>query len=83
MRRRPYTVEARWDAEARVWVAESSDVPGLATEASSLDQLIKKLRVMIPELLQANGRLKGAARRTNELPISIVAHYDEQLRLQA
>jgi hypothetical protein len=83
MRGRPYTVEARWDSEARVWVAESDDVPGLATEAASLDQLIKKLRVMIPDLLQANRRIRGGLRRVSELPISIIAHYDEHLRLQA
>jgi predicted RNase H-like HicB family nuclease len=82
MKRRTYTIEAHWDSEVRVWVAESSDVPGLATEAPSLDRLIKKLRVMIPELLQANGTLRRESRQSN-LPISIIAHYDEKLRLPA
>lgn len=47
-------VQATWDEEAQVWVAESDDVPGLATEAATLDLLIAKLRDMIPELLEAN-----------------------------
>jgi len=46
--------------EAKVWVATSDDVPGLATEARDVDALIKKLRVMIPELLTTNAVLKQA-----------------------
>lgn len=48
-------VRAFWDDEARVWVATSDDVPGLATEADTVDALVKKLQTMIPELLDANG----------------------------
>jgi predicted RNase H-like HicB family nuclease len=51
------TVRATWDAQASVWVAESHDVPGLITEADDLEALISKLRVMIPELLEANRAL--------------------------
>ncbi len=40
----PYRVEAFWDAEAAVWVATSEDVPGLATEAETID-LTRPLRV--------------------------------------
>lgn len=49
-----FKVHATWDPEARVWVAESDDVPGLVTEADTLDALLAKLSVMIPELLEAN-----------------------------
>jgi predicted RNase H-like HicB family nuclease len=52
---RKITVLADWDAEAEVWVATSDDVPGLATEASSIDELVPKLKVMVPELLALNG----------------------------
>ena len=48
------TVYARWDDKAKVWVATSEDVPGLATEAATADELIKKLEVMIPELIEEN-----------------------------
>jgi predicted RNase H-like HicB family nuclease len=57
---RVYQVEARWDGEANVWVAESEDVPGLVAEAESPSALTKKLRVLIPELLQLNGALEGS-----------------------
>ena len=54
---RALIVEAEWDAEAKVWVATSEDVPGLATEADTIDALRSKLEIMIPELLAANGAL--------------------------
>lgn len=50
-----YFVRAEWDEEARVWVATSDDVSGLATEADTTEQLIEKLKTLIPELLDANG----------------------------
>ena len=49
-----YHILADWDPEAGVWVATSEDVPGLATEAPSLESLTEKLRIMVPELLEAN-----------------------------
>ena len=55
MSKKPLFIRAEWDDEARVWVATSDDVPGLATEAETVEGLIDKLRVMIPELLEANG----------------------------
>jgi predicted RNase H-like HicB family nuclease len=53
----PYNVTAEWDEEAQVWVASSQDVPGLATGADTLEALIEKLKVVIPELLVENGLL--------------------------
>jgi len=52
-----YHVLADWDPEANVWVATSDDVPGLATEAETIESLTARLRTMIPELLEANGLL--------------------------
>lgn len=47
-------VDAFGDGEAQVWVATSDDVPGLATESETLENLTQKLRIMVPELLQLN-----------------------------
>ena len=52
---KPLFVRAEWDEEAHVWVATSDDVPGLATEKASMEGLIAKLKIIIPELLEANG----------------------------
>lgn len=40
-----------------MWVAVSDDVPGLVAEASEIEALVDKLRVLVPELLEANGVL--------------------------
>ncbi len=48
-------IRAEWDDEASVWVATSDDVPGLATEADTLEGLSKKLERLVPELLAENG----------------------------
>ena len=58
-----YDVKADWDDEAKVWCATSDEVPGLATEAGTLDGLVEKLRVMVPELLELNGVLSSEAAR--------------------
>jgi hypothetical protein len=49
-------IGATWDDDAKVWVAESDDVPGLATEAASRDALMAKLRYLIPDLVELNER---------------------------
>ncbi len=52
-------VRAVWDDEAKVWVAESNDVPGLITEADTVSALVQKLKYLIPELLDENGYPDG------------------------
>jgi predicted RNase H-like HicB family nuclease len=55
---RTYEVEAHWDPEAGVWVAESDDIPGLVAEAESMTALVEKVRVLVPELFELNGGLE-------------------------
>ncbi len=70
-----YTIQAEWDNEAHCWVASSEDVPGLATGAESLDALVHKLRVVVPELLYENGLL---ADEMFQVPFSLIAHHAER-----
>ena len=74
------TVNAEWDPEAKVWVAASDDVPGLITEADTIEALAEKLSVIIPELLEANGALAGNAVR--EVPINLIAHREQVISLR-
>jgi len=46
-----YKVSLTWDNEAYVWLASSADVPGLALESGSLDALMERVKVTIPDLL--------------------------------
>jgi predicted RNase H-like HicB family nuclease len=50
-----YEIKAMWDPDAGVWVASSEEVPGLCTEAETLEILIEKLKTIVRELLQVNG----------------------------
>lgn len=47
-----YTINLIWDNEACVWVATSEDIKGLVLESGSLDALIERVRIAVPELLQ-------------------------------
>ncbi len=61
-------IRAEWDDEADVWVATSDDVPGLATEAETIEALSSRLQIMVPELLDANGYPDGP-----EVPFELLA----------
>jgi len=53
--KKPIFIRAEWDEEANMWVATSDDIPGLVTEAETIENLVEKLKIIIPELLEANG----------------------------
>ena len=78
MKSKPLFIRAEWDDEARVWVATSDDVPGLATEEETLEGLVEKLKVVIPELLEVN----GTAGET-EFPFEILTRRFEIARLSS
>jgi len=75
-----YHVQAEWDSEAGVWVATSEDVPGLATEADTIEALTERLRTMIPELLDANGLLENA-NGTASISYELTTHRQELVTL--
>ena len=54
-----YTINLIWDKEAGVWVATSEDVKGLVLESGSLDALIERVKIAIPELLGEKSKYVG------------------------
>ena len=52
---RPIVIHADWDPEAAVWVATTSDLNGLVTEADTIEALRAKLPGMILDLLEEYG----------------------------
>ena len=48
-----YIISLIWDDEANVWVAICDDIP-LALESESLDELINRVRVAAPEIIELN-----------------------------
>lgn len=75
---KPLFIRAEWDEKASVWVATSDDVPGLATEETTMEALIIKLKTMIPELLEANGSDIG-----HDLPFELLTRRFEVARRTA
>jgi hypothetical protein len=50
-----YLITLSWDSEAAVWIATSNQVPGLVLESGSLDVLMERVRLAVPDLLTLNG----------------------------
>jgi predicted RNase H-like HicB family nuclease len=75
-----YHVQADWDPDANVWVATSDDVPGLATEAATIEELTARLRTLIPELLEANGLLPAHV-PSDRLAFELTSHRQELVTL--
>jgi hypothetical protein len=62
-------VHASWDDEARVWVATSEDVAGLAIEAETIERLAEKVVPALSDLIELNGLRFDQA----EIPVEIRA----------
>jgi predicted RNase H-like HicB family nuclease len=63
-------VRANWDDEAKVWVASSDDLPGLNTEAETIEALRDKVLIIAGELIEL-GNLPSSDMA--EIPIHILA----------
>ena len=48
-----------WSVESETWYAESNDVPGLATGARTFDNLVERLKDIVPEMLEVNLQYTG------------------------
>ncbi len=74
-----YTVRADWDAEAKVWMATSEDVPGLTVEAETLDALVEEVKHVVPELLELNCGLHGPA----DISLVVTSRREERVAIPA
>jgi len=72
-------IKAEWDPEANVWVATSDDLPGLVTEAETVEALQQKLAVVIPDLLEANG---STAAEVRNIPMNLIAHREAMISIR-
>ena len=80
MLKKDINVEAFWDEEAKVWVASSDDVPGLITEAPTMELLMQKIRVLIPELFRANKIVTGE--EMIDIPVFLLGKWQEVIKFQ-
>ena len=70
---RDITINARWESEAGVWLATSTDVPGLVVEAETWPSMIEEVRLVLPDLLELNSQAAG--------PLSLTFRAEEHLDL--
>lgn len=75
---RVIVVKAARDADADVWVIESSDVPGLHLEGDTLEELTEKLPGAILDLLESDGEGDVV-----DVPIELIAHASTRVRISA
>jgi hypothetical protein len=68
-----------WDQEAEVGSATSEDVPGRVTEAPTPQELLVKLRIMIPERLA----LGDGEDLPFEVPLYVMHERVTKVRLRA
>jgi Domain of unknown function (DUF1902) len=52
---RSINIDARWDADASVWIATSNDVAGLVVEAETWPAMIEEVRLVLPDLIELSG----------------------------
>ena len=48
-----YKVNFIWDAEANVWIAVCDEIP-ITLEDGSLDRLMYRVKIAVPELIELN-----------------------------
>ena len=62
-------VRADWDDDAKVWVATSQEIDGLAVEADTIEGLKEKIVNAICDLVELNGIDSSVA----SLPVHLMA----------
>ena len=61
----------------KVWYVEESDIQGLATEADTLEELRRKVPVIIQDLLE------DQADRPEEIELDFIAYAHDRVRIAA
>ena len=78
-----YSATTAWDAEAGVWYVSETDFPGLVAEAETPQGLVRKIRLLIPELCDANRHLMRTRSPDQEIVIQLTADRETIMLLVA
>ena len=49
-----FTIKYMWDADAKVWIATSEEIPGLVLDSDSLEKLLNEVALYVPEMMDIN-----------------------------
>jgi len=75
--RRYAVVRVAWDQEAGVWYVQESDIPGLVTEAPTLEDLRRKVPGLVQDLIG------DEADRPDEIEIDFIAYAHDRVSFAA
>lgn len=78
-----WTIRAEYDPEAKVWWTSDSDVPGLVTEAETLEKLAERLEYLVAEMVVENAAFLPEDKRAGPHEFRLVAHHELQRRAAA
>lgn len=53
-----YIILLSWDEDAQVWIAVNDEIP-VTLESGSIDALIERVKIAVPELLELNGKTRN------------------------
>ncbi|HEX2724469.1 MAG TPA: DUF1902 domain-containing protein, partial [Beijerinckiaceae bacterium] len=72
--RRYAVVRVAWDDEAKVWFVQETDIQGLVTEAATLEELRRKVPMIVRDLLEDEHD------RPEEIEIDFIAYAHDRVR---
>ena len=67
---------ARRDEEARVWYVVKCDLPGIAAEAESLEELAKAIMAMASDLQEEGSGDTNARGDHHQVPIELLSRFE-------
>lgn len=72
-------VLAKYDDEAEVWYIAESDIPGLAGEAATLDELWEVVQDIAGELIEAN--MPDRDMSVSDMPVHLMSKSLSRIRV--
>lgn len=75
-----FQIIAIWDDEAEVWSVDDSDIPGLVAWGATRKELIEKLEILVPEMLELNGPLIDD-NISKRVPIELIANSSKRFEV--
>ena len=78
-----YFAAILWDEEAGIWYVSETDFPSLVAEAETQQGLVQKIRLLIPELHDANRHLVRSHSPDQEIVIQLTTRHRETIKLAA
>jgi hypothetical protein len=79
-----WTIRAEYDPEAKAWYACEGDIPGLAADAPSLEELAAKAGSMLADLLELHrDEIDDESRLRGPHTIRIIAHHEREFDVAA